>query len=325
MAGNTVSLTFAGDATSLDRTFDKVGAGAKEMASDLDSAGSKARGFGGAIDAAGATVSDQESKFMGSADVLDGLGGAFGLPTEGATGLMRAYGDMAGGLEGAKAMLSTAAGALGTLASKTGLASAATAVWTGIQTAFNAVMALNPAILITAAIVGLGLAIVVAYQKSETFRNIVQGAFNTVRGAAEDVWYFIEGFANKVWGVASAIMDALLWPYKTAFNLVAKFWNNTVGSLSFSVPSWVPGLGGKGFSMPKLPTFHAGGTVPGPTGAEVPILALGGERILPPGQSAGAGPMVIQLVVDRQVLTEIVHDGLLVKQRRGGNLGFGTA
>jgi len=33
--------------------------------------------------------------------------------------------------------------------------------------------------------------------------------------------------------------------------------------------------------------FHRGGVVPGPVGREVPVMALGGERFLPPGQGAG--------------------------------------
>jgi hypothetical protein len=47
--------------------------------------------------------------------------------------------------------------------------------------------------------------------------------------------------------------------------------NNTVGKLSFKIPGWVPGLGGKGFDVPEIPMLADGGIVNSPT------LALIGE------------------------------------------------
>jgi murein DD-endopeptidase MepM/ murein hydrolase activator NlpD len=63
-----------------------------------------------------------------------------------------------------------------------------------------------------------------------------------------------------------------------------------------------------------MPRFHTGGVVPGARGTEVPILAMAGETVTPAG--GGGGTTVIQLVLDGQVVTEIVHNGLLRKQRR---------
>jgi len=51
--------------------------------------------------------------------------------------------------------------------------------------AVNAAMALNPAVLITAAIVALGVALVMAYRKFDTFRAVVQGVANGVAGYFE--------------------------------------------------------------------------------------------------------------------------------------------
>lgn len=48
--------------------------------------------------------------------------------------------------------------------------------------AVNVAMSLNPAVLIVLGLVALGAALVVAYQKSETFRNIVQNIADFVRG-----------------------------------------------------------------------------------------------------------------------------------------------
>ena len=66
--------------------------------------------------------------------------------------------------------------------------SAATKVWTGIQWLFNAAMSANPIALIVVAIVALVAGIVVAYKKSETFRNIVHGALRAVGAAATWLW-----------------------------------------------------------------------------------------------------------------------------------------
>lgn len=65
----------------------------------------------------------------------------------------------------------------------TTIASAATKIWAGIQLVWNAIMMANPIGLVIAAIVGLVAIIVVAYQKSETFRNIVQSVWAAVKAA----------------------------------------------------------------------------------------------------------------------------------------------
>ncbi len=60
--------------------------------------------------------------------------------------------------------------------------------------------------------------------------------------------------------------------------------------------------GGGGGGLPK---FHTGGVVPGPSGKEVPIMALGGERILPRGAANGGGAVVnVYNNVGGQVRTE---------------------
>lgn len=299
MGDATVKATFIGDSSSLEKTFQNVGAKAVSMAGDFDKAEAKSKSFGSAMDSAGNAADASESKFMGAADLLDGLGGAFGLPTEGATNMMRSFGDLSGGFSALQPMIG------------------------GVGTMFKTLGAtlITPPMGIILLIGGLVAALVLAYQKSETFRDIVHGAFNTVKGAAEAVWNFIKTLPEKIMGIGGAIKDAVLWPYKTAFNLVSKAWNSTVGKLSFEVPSWVPGMGGKGFSMPKLPEFHTGGVVPGAPGTEVPILAMAGETVSPAG--AGGGTTIVQLVVDGRVFTELVHRGLLQKQQRTP-LGFTT-
>ena len=88
------------------------------------------------------------------------------------------------------------------------------------------------------------------------------------------------------------------------------------------IPSWVPGMGGKGFSMPNLPTFHMGGVVPGNPGQAVPIMAMAGETV----SRAGGGGTTINInagaIVTENQLADLVQKALLRKQARSGSLGF---
>jgi len=83
------------------------------------------------------------------------------------------------------------------------------------------------------------------------------------------------------------LFSTLLDTVKTVFNGIAAIWNNTVGKLAFKIPSWVPGIGGKGFEMPDIPMLAEGGIVTGPT------LAMIGERgpeaVIPLDRAGGIG------------------------------------
>lgn len=167
------------------------------------------------------------------------------------------------------------------------IATAATSAWAAAQWVLTAALNANPIGLIVIGIAALIGGLVLAYQHSETFRNIVQGAFGAVKTAVEAVVGFFKDLPGALEAVGGKIVEVLTWPYRTAFNIIAHLWNDTVGKLAFEIPSWVPGLGGKGFSMPNLPTFHTGGVVPGQPGTPVPILAMAGETVVPPGRAAG--------------------------------------
>jgi phage-related minor tail protein len=65
---------------------------------------------------------------------------------------------------------------------------AVTKAWAAIQAAFNVVMAMNPLALVALALVGIAAALYVAYQRSETFRNIVQTAMSAVASIFSWLW-----------------------------------------------------------------------------------------------------------------------------------------
>jgi len=145
---------------------------------------------------------------------------------------------------------------------------AATAAFTAVQAAFNAVMALNPIFLMVALFVAVGAALVVLQMKFNIFGKVFEAVGNT----ASTVFNGIKtGFAAVVTAV-SGYVNGLVAVYKGLFNGIATVWNNTIGKLSFKIPGWVPGLGGKGFDVPDIPMLADGGIVQSAT------LALIGEK-----------------------------------------------
>lgn len=61
------------------------------------------------------------------------------------------------------------------------IAAAVTRAWAIAQGIFNVIMMMNPVGLVIAAIVALIAVVVIAYQKSETFRDIVQGVWEAIK------------------------------------------------------------------------------------------------------------------------------------------------
>jgi hypothetical protein len=134
--------------------------------------------------------------------------------------------------------------------------------------AINFAMAANPftliALLIGAVIVGL----IAAYKRFEVFRQIVDVVFKGIRTG----FGFVVSYLKFVAGI-----------YKEIFNGIAKAWNNTIGKLSFTFPKWVPGLGGQGFSAPKIPMLADGGIIKASPGGTLALIGEGGkdEAVIP--------------------------------------------
>jgi hypothetical protein len=176
--------------------------------------------------------------------------------------------------------------------------------------AVNIAMALNPFSLIAIGVVGLGALLVTAYKKFEPFKTVVDAVFGGI----------------KFWinNVTIPAIQTMLTVFKTVFNGIASAWNNTVGKISFEIPKWVPGLGGKGFDMPNIPMLANGGIVTSPT------LALIGERgpeaVIPlTGPNAGMGGgmnITVQagLVSTPDQIGQQIIEAIQRAQRRSGQV-----
>ena len=100
------------------------------------------------------------------------------------------------------------------------IAKAATAAWTAAQWLLNAALTANPIGVVVVAIAALGAAMVVAYQKSETFRAVVTGAFNAVKAAmgfVQDALVWLRDKGGAAMEVAWKAIDAVTTPWQLEF------------------------------------------------------------------------------------------------------------
>lgn len=105
----------------------------------------------------------------------------------------------------------------------------------------------------------------------------IRGVWDNIKGAAQRVWDWMKELPGRLRDRFANLAGWLLAPFRTAFNAVARAWNNTIGRLSWTIPGWVPGVGGNSISAPTLPTFHAGGVAP--VGRETLAILQSGERV----------------------------------------------
>lgn len=106
-------------------------------------------------------------------------------------------------------------------------ASAATKVWAATQWLLNAALSANPIGLVVVAVAALAAGIIYAYKHSETFRKIVQGAFEGIQAAGSFMW-------NDV--------------LKPIFRTLVAAWLAVAGAIIHGAESafgWVPGIGSK--------------------------------------------------------------------------------
>lgn len=209
-----------------------LGDDARRLGADLDAAGDDARRMGADLSGLGDGSDELASKSSQATGALGALAGgleAVGLEkyAAGLEGAAIATDVMSGAGDALNLIAETAAGRWIVTTARTvahtvavGAQTAATVAMTAAQGALNAVMALNPIALVVIAVVALVAALVLAYKNSETFRNIVDGAFTRARdvvaGAVDAVRDFLDwlgdlpGAAREAWeSVRATIADKI--------------------------------------------------------------------------------------------------------------------
>jgi phage-related protein len=128
--------------------------------------------------------------------------------------------------------------------------SVATTIWSTVtkvaaaaQALLNIALAANPVVLIVLAVVALAAALVLAYKKSETFRNIVNGVFGAISKTVSTVVDFIKNNWQKMLviltgriGLAVALIvkhwDSIKAGAKTVVDWVKENWSNLKDKLA---------------------------------------------------------------------------------------------
>lgn len=154
----------------------------------------------------------------------------------------------------------------------------------------------------------------------------VKGAWESIADISRSVWNGVSEFVLGIW-------DGIVGGIKGFINLIIKAMNsmiNGLNKLSFDIPDWVPGMGGKSFGLdiPNIPMLAEGGIVTGPT------LAMIGEgteseAVLPLSKlesllnGSGSPPITIENmnVRDDNDIHLIARELYNLTQSRGRGLG----
>ncbi|MGV9666931.1 phage tail tape measure protein [Nocardia niigatensis] len=92
------------------------------------------------------------------------------------------------------------------------IAAGATKAWTAVQWLWNAAMSANPIGIVVVAIAALVAAIVLAWQHSETFRNVVIGAWDAIKTGALWLWdNALKPFFSWLGDIFTTIGAAAVW------------------------------------------------------------------------------------------------------------------
>lgn len=159
--------------------------------------------------------------------------------------------------------------------------------------------------------------------------NIVSTAIGLLKSA-------IAGLASTIGQMALGLWDPIRDAFKGVINWIIDKWNG----LDFRLPSFeglkiagqtvIPGFTGPTLGMPDIPKLAAGGITTGTV--PFPAILHPNEVVaplddLPKYMPGGGGDTYITIdlstfVGSKSELIDALHEGLLAKQRNGGNLGF---
>jgi len=216
--------------------------------------------------------------------------------------------------------------ALGTFAAIVYVIITAMKIWTAVQTAWGIVMGISlaPIYLIIIAIAAVIAIIVLIATKTTWFQQLWGAVWGGVKAAAGAVaaWFsgpfvnffkrtwkilsdlvtgyyrwvfttlgkvvsFVASLPGKIASAGRGLFDGLVAAGKGGINKLISLWNRLDFGINISIPSWVPGVGGKGFHVPDLfpdiPLLAKGGMVRATSGGTLAALGEGrhDEAVIP--------------------------------------------
>lgn len=190
---------------------------------------------------------------------------------------------------------------IGSLASSLGKGVAAIKNLMAAWSAMTAFLAVNPFVLVIAAIAALVAGLVWAYNNVQWFHDGVNAFFQGVSDVAVEIFNFMAGFIGDSFGgilanfqnfydagtrilgglvdfitgvftgnwqqawqglsdIVGGIFDGMTAIVKAPLNMIIGMINAMIAGLNnIKLPKWVPGIGGKGISIDKIPYLAEGG------------------------------------------------------------------
>lgn len=267
---------------------------------------------GAATDAANTAAGQMKNLSIQLGEAKEGIGAAL-LPVVAA--IIPYFVDFASWLQQNTKLVLIIAGVIGGLAAVILTLNFAMKAWTAIQTivngltlVWNALLAANPITIVILAVVAFIAILTALYFKFDGVRKVVDTVFQAIKTGVTASLNFLGDYVQGVLNI-----------YKNIFNTIARLWNNTIGKLSFEFPSWVPGLGGKGFSVPKIPMLAEGGIVRSATLAVVG--EAGPEAVVPLDRGSGFGNVTVNVTGGLATSAEIgqaVINAIRAYNRTGG-------
>ncbi len=205
-----------------------------------------------------------------------------------------------------------------------GIVGAMLAIVVALGVAFLAVTA--PIALAVVGFAALFAAAVYTYNEFETVRNIVESVIDVVGKLPEIFTTVKDTLGSIIPGIFSPFGPA----FGAAMTAIRTLWNGTIGGFGFSVPGWIPEIGGREFRIPNMPKVEIpfladGGIVTGPTLAM--IGEAGDEAVIPldrAGSFGGGGNMTVNITMPAGTDGDDVVRALQSYQRRRGTLPVQT-
>jgi len=111
----------------------------------------------------------------------------------------------------------------------------------------------------------------------EGLKTILGGLGTFIVNTFKNIWNNVKNALSNI-----PIFNSLFAGAEAIFKKIATLWNNTIGKIKFTTPSWVPGFGGKGFAFPTI-NLAEGGIIPPTPGGTIARIGEAGraERVEP--------------------------------------------
>ena len=160
----------------------------------------------------------------------------------------------------------------------------ATKIWTGLQWLLNTALAANPIGLVVLAIAALVAIFVIAYNKSETFRRIVDGVFRAVQKIVGTVVDFIVNLFGELGDALAGPFEALVGIVRDVFRTIKGIVSGAVEFIEGLIEGITGAFEGVADFVDTINPFAAaappaaGGAAVGARGVAAPVPGLRGGR-----------------------------------------------